>query len=570
LPSAEHRDYVRVAREYARDVLDGRIASCEPVRWAIERQARDLTRAADDPSWPHVWSDRHANDVCAFAETMPHVEGTWSSPTVTLQGWQCWLLTTLFGWRRKDDLSRRRFTDAYIELARKGGKSVLAAIVMLYCFLKEDENGPQIKIAATTRSQTDAVFLVAKKMVQRSPSLREHYGLTVFAHAITCDTNSGSMQPINSRSSSQDGLNPHAYVVDELHAHKDRGLFDVLLSARGARLNPLSFYITTAGYHLLGVAYEQRTFLLKILQDVFEADTYFGVVYTLDEGDDWRDPRLWIKSNPGLGVTPLWDEMRAYAQKAQHSQESEAEFKTKRLNLWLSSSSAWLPMDAWTRCADPRLSLDQFKADPCAIGIDVAERDDLTAVVAAFLRDGILYAFPKFFLPRDVVEERSRAVPAYRTWMSTGVLVATEGTMTDLTAVEAYVRQLNDAHDVRRVSIEQYGGQYLASVLERDGLPVTLQQKTAKYYTTPSRELETRVRHGRFRHDGNPVLTWMASNCVVDRRVDGSLLPKKQTPNDAGKIDGIDGLILALGELLAHPEPVAWEPNIYLLGETRL
>ncbi len=145
-----------------------------------------------------------------------------------------------------------------------------------------------------------------------------------------------------------------------MHAHKDRGLFDVLYSARGSRLNPLSLSITTSGYNMLGVAFEQRTFLLKILQQIFEADTYFGVVYTLDEGDDWRDARLWVKSNPGLGVTPQWDEMRGYAYKAQHSPDSEGEFKTKRLNLWLSSSSAWLPMDAWNRCADRSLSIEAF------------------------------------------------------------------------------------------------------------------------------------------------------------------------------------------------------------------
>jgi phage terminase large subunit-like protein len=257
--------------------------------------------------------------------------------------------------------------------------------------------------------------------------------------------------------------------------------------------------------------------------------------------------------------------MRAYAQKAQHSDESAGEFKTKRLNLWLSSSSAWLNMEAWSRCADGKLTLQSFAGEPCYVGADLAERDDLTCVCAVFQKAGILYAFPKFFLPADVVDERSRAVPAYRSWTTAGVLVATEGSMTDLTAVEAHIRALVAAHDVKRITIEQFGGQFLASVLQQDGLPVLLQGKSSKYYTTPARELEARVSHGKFRHDGNSCLTWNASNAVVDRRADGSLLPKKQTPNSANKIDGLDALLLALAELLATPEPVAVEPRIFYL-----
>src|SRR5262249_50111445 len=167
----------------------------------------------------------------------------------------------------------------------------------------------------------------------------------------------GSLLPMNAKSSTQDGLSPSAYCVDELHAHKDRGLFDVLKSARGARLNPLSLYVTTAGYNLLGVCYEQRTILLKVLQQVFEADHFGGCIYTLDEHDEWTDERVWIKANPMIGITPRWDEMRQYCRDAIHSQESQGEFKTKRLNLWLSSASAWLPMDAWDRCADRDLSI---------------------------------------------------------------------------------------------------------------------------------------------------------------------------------------------------------------------
>jgi phage terminase large subunit-like protein len=567
VPRASSRDYGGIAAGYAADVPAGRIVAGLAIRQAVERQARDRHRAVVDPSWPYVWSEPHAAAICAFAEQMPHIEGRWTSPTLTLQPWQVFLLTTLFGWRHREDPTRRRFTDAYIEVARKNGKSILAAIVMLFCFLEEGENGPQVKIAATTRSQTDAVFLVAKKMVARLPALRARYGLTVYANAITCDENGGSLQPINAKSSSQDGLNPHAYTIDELHAHKDRGLFDVLYSARGARVNPLSLSITTAGYNMLGVAYEQRTILQHVVQDVFALETFFGLIFTLDEGDDWRDEAVWVKANPGLGITPRLDEMRAYAAKAQHSDESAGEFKTKRLNIWLSSASAWLPMPAWQACADPTIRLEHFRGEPCWIGYDGAERDDLVAVVAVCERSGVLYACPKYFLPAEVVDERSRAVPAYRGWVTSRVLQTTEGNMTDLTVVEAYIRQLVGAHDVRQIAIEQFGGQYLASVLRESGIPVVLEGKSAKLYTSPARELEARVRAGRFRHDGNSCLTWNASNAVVTRGVDGSIVPKKATANSADKIDGIDALLLAMaGWLAPHTAAPAFQMFVYGSG----
>src|SRR5262249_36936850 len=291
------RDYPALARGYARDVLDGRIAAGQPLIWQVERQERDLARSATDPSWPYVWSEKHVIDYCAFAESMQHIEGTWATSNIMLEPWQIFQDVLLFGWRRRDDDRRRRFTDWYEELARKGAKSVRAAIRLLYCFLREGENGPQVKCAATTGAQSRIIFDVIRKMVQRSPALREEYGLTVYANAITCDVNGGSLQPMNAKSSTQDGLSPSAYCVDELHAHKDRGLFDVLKSARGARLNPLSLYVTTAGYNLLGVCYEQRTILLKVLQQVFEADHFGGCIYTLDEHDEWTDERVWIKAN---------------------------------------------------------------------------------------------------------------------------------------------------------------------------------------------------------------------------------------------------------------------------------
>ncbi|MGL3208307.1 terminase large subunit domain-containing protein [Bradyrhizobium sp. BR 1433] len=220
------RDYPGVAEQYCRDVLVGAVVAGKWTRLACRRHLQDLARSGDD-AFRYTFSTWHASDVCDFIQKLPHVEGKWASPTITLEPWQIWLLVCVFGWRRKSD-GGRRFEQSYVEVARKNAKSALTSGVSLYCLTCDGEVGPQIKTAATTGGQARIVFDVASKMARGTPDLREAFGLEVMANSVVCHQNNGSIQPINAKSSTQDGLNPHLTVIDELHAHKDRSLFDVL------------------------------------------------------------------------------------------------------------------------------------------------------------------------------------------------------------------------------------------------------------------------------------------------------------------------------------------------------
>jgi phage terminase large subunit-like protein len=261
----------------------------------------------------------------------------WDTPTIRLEPPQVFILAVIFGWRRRSD-GLRRFSSVYIEMARKGAKSTLTAGVALYCLCCEDEPGAQIIVGATTGEQAGKVFNPAKRMVEKTAALREAFGLEAWARSVTCAASGGFIQPINAKGKTQDGWNPHVGILDELHAHPDRSLFDVITSAFGARRNPLRWVITTAGYNTNGVCYEQRTYVAKILEGVVEADHYFGIVFSVDEADDPFDERAWIKANPMLGVTPTLKSMQTEAADAKASPAAEGEFKTKRLNLWLNAS----------------------------------------------------------------------------------------------------------------------------------------------------------------------------------------------------------------------------------------
>jgi phage terminase large subunit-like protein len=231
----------------------------------------------------------------------------------------------------------------------------------------------------------------------------------------------------------------------------------VLKSAQGARRNPLLLCPTTAGYDLLSVGYALRTQLTKVLQGVFEADHLLGAIYTLDEGDDWRDESVWLKANPMIGISPKLEWVRTYCKDAQQAPGLEGEFKVKVCNQWMQSASSWLSITAWDACADPAaLRLEDFEGELACIGGDLAQKDDLAALAIAFQRGDLIYGFVKFYLPRHVVEQRARAVPAYRIWADEGLLTLTEGSTLDERVVEAdarcMVRAIRCARDCVRIN----------------------------------------------------------------------------------------------------------------------
>lgn len=559
LTAAPARDYLAIAAQYAADVAAGRQVAGVWIQRAVARQQRDLARQAD-PAWPYVWSDTDAIAVCAFLEQLPHVEGGWASATLTLEPWQVFAMTCLYGWRARSDPTRRRFTNFYLELGRKGAKSTLLAGLLLFHVLREAEPGAQGICGATTGGQARIVFAIAQKMVKRSAWLRKQ-GVTALANAIVTDD--ATIKPINAKASTQDGLNPSFIVLDESHA-QTFALHDVLKSAQGARKNPLLACPTTAGYNLLSVGYALRTTVAKVLEQVLSVDHLFGLIYTIDDGDDWRDPLVWAKANPMIGVTPSWDWVRSYCDDAQATPGLEAEFRVKVCSQWAHAASAWLSIAAWDRCADPALTLEQFAGASCWIGGDLAQLDDLAALALLVEAGDCLAAFVRFYLPELVVFERARAVPEYGIWAKQNLLTLTPGNLIDYDRIGADVRAFAKTFAIKDAAFDQFGSVQLVTGLVADGIPARVEAKNAKTTTAPARELEARITHRRFRHDGNSCLRWQASNVVVSRRADDTILPKKATPESPNKIDGIDALILAIGGWLKTQATSTPEPQLYV------
>lgn len=545
-PEAERRDFVAISDLYVDGVLSGRSLACQWVVKACWRYRRLKEKYGLSPGY--------VQDVCEFVEHLPHVEGRWETETIRLQPWQVFILASVYGFRSGQS---RLVTTVFFQVARKSAKSTLVAAMALYHMAKEDEPGAQVVCGASTGQQARVVFGIMQKMVRRSAWLRAE-GFTAWANSVTFNDDA-TAKPINAKSSTQDGLNPSFISLDESHA-QDFGLHDVLKSAQGARSNPMLCAPTTAGYSLTAVGFALRSTAMKILDGVLESDHTFVVLYELDPDDDWRDENVWVKSAPMIGTSPTMEYVRRYCADAQATPGLQGEFETKICNRWLHSTANWLSMPAWDRCADTSLSLDDFDGEPCWLGVDLAERDDIAAVAVCFRRGDKIVAFVRGYLPADVVADRERDVPEYRAWVKTGELVTTPGNMTDYPTIEADIRSWCDQFDVRSIVIERYGALNLAANLSNSGLPAYLESKNAKVFTPPAKDLEARVKAGRFAHAGSTFLKWQASNVCVERRRDGSLLPTKETATSPNKIDAIDAICLGMSHMITHPS-VSDEPK---------
>ena len=560
----EPRSYPLIAWSYGQRVLSGEQVACRWVRAAVERHWAELERQ-EEAWWPYYWDEAQGAAACHFVEHLPHVEGKWASPLIVLEPWQVFLVMLLFGWRLRSDLTRRRFTTFFFEVGRKAAKSTLMAALAYYHLLRENEPGASVVCGATTGLQARMVFGIMQKMGRRSPYLMVE-GVKVYANSIL--TPDGEVKPVNSNASSLDGLNPSLIVLDESHA-QDFGLYDVLKSAQGARRDPLIMCPTTAGYDLLSVGYALHQQVERMLEGVYRADHILGVIYTLDKDDDWRDARVWVKANPMLGISPKLEYIEKACSDAQQVPGLEGEFRVKLCSQWLQSSSRWLSMTAWDACADTTLRIEDFLGQPCRIGCDLAAADDLTAVALLFERGDEIVAFLRCYLPAEVVDLRARRVPEYRVWSDDGLLVMTEGTMTDYSQVEADLRADCRRFKVLEIVFDQYGSTQIAGNLANSGLPAVIEGKSAKSTTGPARDLEARVNHGKFRHDGNSLFKWFAANVQVTRRTDDSILPKKDMAESPNKIDGIDALISAMGSRLRAAQVRQPEYQMLILGGKR-
>lgn len=519
------------------------------MRKAAARFLADLERAAADDApfyYDETWAARH----CRFIEALPHVEGEWGTATIVLQPSQVFFVAQLFGFRNRD--GGRRFTAALYAVARKNAKSTLAAGILLSCYCLEGETGPQVLSAATTGDQARIVWGVASRMVTRSPKLREHFDLRVFANAIARRATGGTFRPINAKASTQDGLNPSALCFDELHAHKTRDLFDVLRSAAGSRKNPLFLYTTTEGYLSPGPWQEVRAFAFQVLEGVVQADHFLAVYYALDKDDGDFDEAAWVKANPLLGVSVSLDKLREYATEAKQQPGALAEFQIKRLNRQAAAAEGWVNLHLWQRGAQP-VVLDELVGRPCFAAFDLASTRDLTAWRLLWNVDGVFYTWGRCWVPEWQVRQRSeRGAVQYAPWVAGGWIQETPGDVADYERIQADILADCARFAPLQVGFDPWNAAQMANALTAEGVPLVKFIQGPKSYSPAMKALERAYTAGKLRHGGDPVLAWAAANLVARTDVNLNMAPDKK--RSADKIDPMVALLMAFGLADAYAE----------------
>lgn len=546
--------------DWATGVAAGLIPAGRRAVQAVQRFHADLDRQGT-PGFPWVFDRVAAEHLCAFVELCPHIEGAWAArgETLSLSGWQAFALAQINGWR-DPETGLRRYRTVYIEVPRKNGKSTMISPIGLYFLSLDGESGAKVFSAASSTDQARIVFDIARAMalngaVDGEP-LWQKLGLQVEQHKIKTADPAAVFRPVASQTKSQDGKNPHCALIDELHEHQRRDVWEAMSTALGAREHPLMIAITTAGHNTAGICFEQRRYVQRILDGVQTDDAYFGLIFEADEGDEPGDPATWAKANPNLGVSKSLSYMEDQWNKAQASPAAMGEFLRKHLNVWTSVGASAIDMDRWRANARPEMALEAMAGSRGLIGVDLAIRHDFASVVAVLpdAPDGP-QVYSWHFLPEDTV--RKPGNEHYLGWMLDGQLLTTPGAMLDLNIVEALVLQLAGLGgedwtfkgvaplDIEMVVTDPTFASQMAMNWEAAGLSVTLLKSSARFMNEPFHRLIGAVENGDLHHDGSPVLTWMASNTVAKTVQGGDyIFPAKLSPED--KIDGITALINAL------------------------
>ncbi len=538
---------------YAERVVAGEIPAGALAVAACQRQLDDIARSIEGAAWDYEFNFERAERVCRFLEKMPHIKGRWARARklITLEPWQSFGLATPFGWQHRET-KLRRFRTAYGEVPRKNAKSTIAAGVGLYALADDDEEGAEVYSAAVNRDQAKIVHGIARKMTSKSPAFRRHFGVDVLANNIHILDTGSSFEPLHSESSSLEGKSPHFAIIDELHAHKTRDVYDVIETGTGARDQSMMWIITTAGSNRAGICYELRHYLKEILEGRATDETFFGIIYTIDDDDDWTDPKIWAKANPNLGVSIYPADIERLCRKAMQLPSAQNNFLTKRLNVWVNADSAWMDMRAWDRCGDPSLTMEDFTGEPCVDAFDLASKIDIASRARLFRRiiDGKIhyYAFVAHYLPEDTIHDSANS--QYEGWEIEGRLIETPGNVNDYDRMQDDLEDDAKIYQITEVAFDPFQAMQFSNQLKAKGFEMVEVKATVLNFSEPMKELEALVIAGRFHHDGCPVLTWMISNVVSHLDKKDNIYPNKERPEN--KIDGVVALLMALARLLSE------------------
>jgi phage terminase large subunit-like protein len=532
---------------YIDAVLSGEVLTCKYVRLAVERQVRDLERQ-DDPDFLYYFDEQKAGLTLATVKLLRHTSGEWMKKPFQLQDFQAFRFAVLFGWMRKDN-HKRRFRRAYIEVARKQGKSEEAAAVGNIGLHFDGEGAPEIFSAATTRDQAKIVFNAGKAMSEYLARDSESLSKVIksYAHSITNSDNKGSFRAVSADAGTLDGLRPHMFIIDEYHAHPRSDVLKVGETGMGSRAQPLSYIITTAGFNTAGPCFRMRQVAIEILEGKKIDETFFTIIYTLDENDDWGNEAVWAKPNPNLGVSPSLEFLRSeYTKAVNEGGRAVVEFKTKNLNIWCDAPEVWITDESWRKNMG-EVNDAELIGRRCFSGLDLAAVSDITSLCLLFpARDETEKHIFRWinWLPEMTVAKRSGRVN-YALWVENGWLKTVPGDAMEYPWVIRDIDKVRRDYDLEMLFFDPWNKMAVIPQLVELALPLQEIRQGHGSMSSPSKEFERIINRGECNVGQDPVARWAMGNVVLRFDSNGNYMPDKNKSFE--KIDPIVSAIMAVG-----------------------
>lgn len=529
------------ATAYARDVVEGQIIAGKWIRLVCQRHLTDLETAHDRGLW---FDEKAATAVFRFFGLLRFGKGKWAGQTFDLQPWQMFAMGAAFGWKRED--GTRRFREIHLEVARKNGKTEIAAGFALYMLVADGEQGGEVYFAGTKRDQAKIAFEAAKKMAAGSPILKGR--ITRYESSLSHGKSGSKAVPLGADANTLDGLNPSATIKDELHQWKTRDLWDVLATATGARSQPFGLSATTAGHNKFSIWWERRERCLMMLSGKVKDDELLPLIYTLDDDDDWTDEKNWIKANPNLSVTIRPEEMRQKLEEAKQTPGSIGAFKRLRLNTPTDSAERWIEEEQWDACCDP-ITEEDLHGRECFGGLDLSQTQDLTGWGLVFPPNDVdpkWRILVRHFMPKEVVRKRSEKdrVP-YDQWADERLFILTEGDCVDYARVKAQVIADALAFRLNALAFDRFSALPVIQELQAEGIECIPWGQGYLSLNAATKELSRMIAAALIGHQGDKVLNWQAGNVAIETDPAGNIKPSKRKSGE--KIDGFAAIVNALG-----------------------
>ena len=496
-----------------------------------------------------------ADHAVKFIANLNHTKGKWAGNNFKLEGWQENIVRDVFGTMNGD---KRQYRTAYVEIPRKNGKTTWAAAMALYMLFVESQYDHESEIysAAADREQASLVFNQAASMIRAHPVLSKKCKIIDSQKRIVNHKTNSFYRAIPAEAAGAHGYNASCIIVDELHTQPNRDLVDTLITSQGAREQPLTLFLTTAGYDQNSICWEYHEYARQVNEGVIDDPSFYGVIYSADDGDDWESEEVWKKANPNYGISINEDFLAQEARRAKQVPAYQNTFKRLYLNVWTAQEERWLDIDAWDASGGD-VDYSELKGRECYAGLDLSSTTDITALVLVFPSDEGYDVLPYFWIPGDNMKDRiTRDRVPYDSWARQNLIETTEGNVIHYGAIREKINELNKIFNIRDIAYDRWGASKLVQDLQDDGHNIVPMGQGYASMNAPTHELLKLVLEKKLNHGGHPVLRWMADNVTVKQDPAGNIKPVKPDRRKTGKrIDGIVALIMAIDRAIRHEGP---------------